>query len=80
MCDFTVLNPRQWSLAEESNIKDWKWCLEMPEKVEAKRDGVINPQNYNFTHFFTRKILMHSKRMNVLTDLPNFRMLKVVLK
>ena len=23
----------------------------VPNKAEAKRDGVINPQNYNFNHF-----------------------------
>ena len=34
----------------------------MPKQAEAKRDGVINPQNYNFNQFQTRKILMLSKR------------------
>ena len=34
----------------------------MPEQAEAKRDGVINRQNYNFSQFKTRKILMLSKR------------------
>ena len=34
----------------------------MPKQAEAKRDGVINPQNYNFNQFKTRKILMLSKR------------------
>ena len=37
----------------------------MPQKcqkqAEAKRDGVINPQNYNFSQFNT-EILMLSKR------------------
>ena len=34
----------------------------MPKQPEAKRDGVINPQNYNFIQFsFTRKVLMLSK-------------------
>ena len=37
----SVLNPRQWSLAKQSSLK-------MPEQVEAKRNGVIIPQNYNF--------------------------------
>ena len=32
----------------------------MPKQAEAKRDGVINPQNYNFNQ--TRKIFMLSKR------------------
>ena len=31
------------------------------KKVEAKRDGLINPQNYNFNQFLTRKVLMLSK-------------------
>ena len=34
----------------------------MPKQAEAKRDGVINPQNYNFNQFKTRKSLMLSKR------------------
>ena len=34
----------------------------MPKEAEAKRDGVINPQNYNFNQFLTRIILMLSKR------------------
>ena len=34
----------------------------MPKQAEAKRDGVINPQNYNFNQFLTREILMLSKR------------------
>ena len=34
----------------------------VPKQAEAKRDGVINPQNYNFNQFKTRKILMLSKR------------------
>ena len=33
----------------------------MPKQAEAKRDGVINPQNYNSINL-TRKILMPSKR------------------
>ena len=33
----------------------------MPKKAEAKRDGAKNPQNYDFTQFLTRKILMLSK-------------------
>ena len=32
------------------------------KQAEAKRDGLINPQNYNFNQFQTRKILMLSKR------------------
>ena len=34
----------------------------MPKQAEAKRDGVINPQNYNVNQFETRKIFMLSKR------------------
>ena len=25
----------------------------VPKEAEAKTDGVINPQNYNFSHFYT---------------------------
>ena len=34
----------------------------MPKQAKAKRDGVINPQNYNFNKFLTQIILMLSKR------------------
>ena len=34
----------------------------MPKQAEAKRDGVINPQNYNFNQILTRNIWMLSKR------------------
>ena len=34
----------------------------MPKQADAKRDGVINPQNYNSIQFLTRQILMLSKR------------------
>ena len=32
-----------------------KWCRNKPKQAEAKRDGVINPQNNNFNQFFSRK-------------------------
>ena len=28
----------------------------MPKQTEAKKDGVINPQNYNFNQILTQKI------------------------
>ena len=31
-------------------------------QATAKTDGVIKPKNYNFNQFWTRKILMLSKR------------------
>ena len=44
--------PSSVILSQTCSIKSWK---EMPKKVpkqaEAKRDGVINPQNYNFNQF-----------------------------
>ena len=30
--------------------------LKVPKQAKAKRDGVINPQNYNFSHFQNRKL------------------------
>ena len=36
----------------------------MPKEAKAKRDGVINPQNYNFNQILTRKILMLSNATN----------------
>ena len=29
--------------------------LKVPKQAEAKRDGVINPQNYNFSQFYIGK-------------------------
>ena len=34
----------------------------VPKQAEAKRDDIMNPPNYNFNQFETRKILMLSKR------------------
>ena len=34
------------------------------KQAEAKRDGVINPQNYNFNQFLTREFLMLSNATN----------------
>ena len=48
LCVFGVLNPHQWSLAKRSSLKLWKVMPKMPKQAEAKRDGVINPENYNF--------------------------------
>ena len=44
-----------------SHLKSWKVMSKMPEQAEAKRDGVINPQNYNCNQILKRKILMPSK-------------------
>ena len=38
----------------------------IPKQAEAKRDGVINPQNYNFNQFLKRKILTLSKRYELI--------------
>ena len=37
----------------------------MPKQVEAKGDGVRNPQNYNLVNFKTRKILMLLKTVRI---------------
>ena len=36
--------------------------MKVPKQAEAKMDGVIYPQNYNFNQFYTEKKLMLSKR------------------
>ena len=46
-------------MSENGNVK---LCPKLPKQAEAKRDGVMNPKNYNFNQFLTRKILMLSKR------------------
>ena len=39
----------------------------VPKQAEAKRDGVINPQNYNFNQFLIRKIFdaLQTLRINL---------------
>ena len=36
----------------------------VPKEAKAKRDGVINPQNYNFNQILTQKISMLSNATN----------------
>ena len=31
-------------------------CQKIHKQAEGKRDGVINPQNYNFDQYLTQKI------------------------
>ena len=41
------------------------YCPKVPKQAEAKRDGVINPQNYNFIQFYTEKFnALKTLRMN----------------
>ena len=42
------MNRRQWSLAKQSSLKVENRGPKVPKQAEAKRDGVIKPQNYNF--------------------------------
>ena len=46
--------PRQWSLAKqfESSFKKLESVVQkVPKQVEARREGVINSQNYNFNQY-----------------------------
>ena len=45
------IEPSSVILAKQSNLKIDKWCPKTPKQAEPKRDGVINPQNYNFYQF-----------------------------
>ena len=45
------MDPHQWSLAKQSSLKVENGSPKVPKQAEAKRDGVINPQNYNFNQF-----------------------------
>ena len=46
------MNPHQWSWAKQRDLKKSKMDdPKVPKQAEAKRDGVINPQNYNFNQF-----------------------------
>ena len=50
ICSFRVMNPHQWSLAKLWNkLKSLKV---MYEQAEAKRDGIINPQNITISNNF----------------------------
>ena len=46
--------PSSAVLSQRSNFKSWKEMSQTCQKqAEAKRGGVIIPQNYNFKHLFT---------------------------
>ena len=42
------MNPHQLSFAKQSGFKSRNVDPKVPKEAEPKRDGVINPQNYNF--------------------------------
>ena len=45
------MNHRQWSLAIQSSLKGENSGPKVPKQAEAKRDGMINLQNYNLNQF-----------------------------
>ena len=47
---FTIFEPDEMKFAF-FNQKVEKWCPKVPKQAKAKRDSVINPQNYNFYQF-----------------------------
>ena len=53
ICAFRLLNPRRWSLAKQSSLQMVEnWYQQSAEiQAEAKRDGVITPQNYILNQF-----------------------------
>ena len=47
---------------KRGSFKSWRVMSKKCQKqAEAKRDGVINPRNYNFNHFDTENLML-SKR------------------
>ena len=42
------MNPRQWSFSKHSSLKVENDGPKVSKQAEAKRNVVINPQNYNF--------------------------------
>ena len=38
-------------ILSQSSLKYEKWCQKCQKQGTAKRDGVINPQYYNFNEF-----------------------------
>ena len=49
-------------IQKEASAKMYTPCQKCQNKVKARRDGVINPQNYNFNEFLNTEKLMLSKR------------------
>ena len=43
-------------------------ALNLPKQAKAKRDGVINPQNYNFNQFLTREVFDALKTLRINLD------------
>ena len=41
----------QWSLAKQNSLKVENDGPKVPKQAKAKRDDVMQPQNYNFTQF-----------------------------
>ena len=59
----SVIEPSSVILSQTKYFQKLKIDVQkLPKHVEAKSDGVINPQNYNFSQFLHGKILMLSKR------------------
>ena len=53
----------------------------VPKQAKAKRDGVINQQNYNFNQFHHRKLgfkELRPHKINILTDFKNAYYLQIV--
>ena len=61
---FRILNPNHWSLAKKLVSKVGKRWPKSTKQAEAKKDGVVNPQNYKFRSILTRKILMLANAYN----------------
>ena len=49
------MHPRQWSLAKQRSLNVENGRPKVQKQAGAKRDGVINPQNYNFNQFYYGK-------------------------
>ena len=57
--------PSSVVLSQRRNFKSWKDVPNVPKQAEAKRDGVINPQNYNLKQFYHGKFwCSQTKRIN----------------
>ena len=64
ICAFRVLNPRQWSLAKQSNSKSWKV---IPKSVKSSLSQIgwcDRPTKLQFQSILTLKILMLSNATN----------------
>ena len=63
--------PSSMILSQTKKFKTLKSdAQKMPKQAEAKRDGVINPQNYNYNQFFNTENFYALKTLRINRSRP----------